>query len=268
MSIIKSQNTLSKRQDAQVLWHVLRKEHPRGTLLPTHQHQTGQLVYAVSGVMCVETLSAKWTIPSQRALWIPPRHAHSIRILTPTELRTVYFHPVLLRRAVGFARRAQVHAITVLPLVRELVLGLCNGIADIETQGLMARLLLRTLRTADELPIDLPMPSDPRLYRAASLCLSAPDRRSSPGPSLTDMADAAAMSERTFSRRFTAEVGLSFRSWRQRARIVESLDLLATGRSTTFVAHALGFASVAAYAAAFRKLLRCAPGEFRPKSIP
>jgi len=74
---------------------------------------------------------------------------------------------------------------------------------------------------------------------------------------------AVAKSGRTFTRHFTAQAGLSFRAWRQRARIVASLDLLASGRPVKGIAHTLQFESPAAYIASFRALLGCTPHAFR-----
>jgi len=259
MSTAERQNTSPKRQGTQAAWRVLAKHHPRGAVLPRHQHQTGQLVYAISGVMIVDTAASRWTIPPQRALWIPPQHAHSIRMLSPTELRTVYFQPAPLVSCQRFERQDRVHAIVVSPLIRELVLGLFATGADVQMHELMVQLLLHALHEAAPLPTDLPMPTDKGLRRAVTHLLEAPGK----GLSLADVADAAAMSERTFTRRFTADVGVSFRAWRQHMRIVASLDLLAAGRPIKFIAHAMGFSSAAAYAAAFRGLLDCTPNEFR-----
>jgi len=254
-----SQTPSPKRHAARPPWRVLAKHHPRGTVLPTHQHGTGQLVYALSGVMLVETQSSRWTIPPQRALWIPAGHPHSIRMLSSTELRAVYLAPALLARCRRFERQTREHAIAVSPLVRELVSGLLSGGADRAAHDLMVRLLLHTLHEAQPVPTDLPMPSDERLRRAVARLVAAPDRQFSLG----EMAAAAAMSQRTFTRQFTGEVGVSFRAWRQRARIIASLDLLATKRSVKSVSRAMGFASTAAYAAAFRAVLACTPDEFR-----
>lgn len=227
--------------------------------MPRHQHNTGQLVYAFSGVMLVQTRESRWTIPPQRALWIPPAQPHEIHMLSPTDLRTVYFAPALLAQCRRFERQDQEHAIVVSPLLRELVNGLFSDRGDAVAHDLMARLLLHTLREAQSLPTDLPMPRGEGLRRAVSRLLAAPGRQFS----LAEVASAAAMSQRTFTRNFTAEMGISFRAWRQRARIIASLDLLATGRPVKSVAHAVGFASAAAYAAAFRALLVCTPDEFR-----
>ena len=110
MSAPERQQTSPGRQDAG-LWATLAKTHAAGTLLPAHQHRSGQLVFATRGVMLVETPHARWTVPPQRALWVPPHHAHAIEILSATDLRTVYCQPALVAQCASFARRDEVHAV-------------------------------------------------------------------------------------------------------------------------------------------------------------
>lgn len=230
-----------------------------GSVLPRHQHQTGQLIYAVRGVMLVETHLARWTVPPQRALWVPPQHPHEVHILSNTEMRTVYCQPELITQCGTFVRQTEVHAVAASPLIRELVLGLFDEQFDHATRHLMVFLLLQTLRQTPSLPTHLPMPASEGLRCALTLLLETNDWQLSMG----QLASVATMSERTFSRRFSAEVGLSFRAWRQRARIISSLDLLATDRSIKVVAHLLQFESAAAYISSFRELLGCTPNTFR-----
>jgi AraC-like DNA-binding protein/quercetin dioxygenase-like cupin family protein len=253
------QKISSKRQVGKREWRVLAKQHARGTLLPAHQHRTGQLVYAVSGVMLVETSASHWTIPPQRALWIPPQQPHAIRMLSRTEMRTIYVQPSLIKQCKGFIRQDEVHAIVASPLVKELVLCLFDERHGRDTHQLMARLLLHTLCEAESLATELPMPTDERLRRAVTT-LIATNNWNLP---MQELASVAAMSERSFTRHFSAEVGLSFRVWKQRARIAASLDLLAAHRSIKHIAHAMGFANPAAYVASFRELLGCTPNVFR-----
>ncbi|WP_434562421.1 AraC family ligand binding domain-containing protein [Pseudomonas sp. R1-6] len=85
-------------------FRLLAKRHERGAVLPSHEHQTGQLVFALRGTMLVETQQSRWTVPPQRALWIPPHQPHAIQILSDVEMRTVYFHPALFTEVAGFAR--------------------------------------------------------------------------------------------------------------------------------------------------------------------
>jgi AraC-like DNA-binding protein len=252
------QETSPRRQEFGP-WATLARTHRAGAVLPRHQHRTGQLVFAISGVMLVETQSARWTIPPQRALWLPPQHPHEIHMLTATEMRTVYCQPGLIARCESFVRRDEVHAVAASALIRELVLGLFDDQFDDATRHLMVCLLLQTLQRTQSMPTHLPMPASPGLRRALALLLDT-HRWQLP---VHELAAVAMVSERTFTRRFTAEVGLNFRAWRQRARILSSLDLLTTGHSIKAIAHTLQFANSAAYVAAFRELMGCTPNTFR-----
>lgn len=254
-----SQNTSLKRHHEPAEFRLLAKRYERGAVLPSHEHQNGQLVFALSGTMLVETHLSRWTVPPQRALWIPPHQPHAIQILSDVEMRTVYFQPALLAQIAGFARCNEVHAVVASTLIKELVLGLFEQPREGEMRDLMVNLLLHALREAACLPTHLPMPTDGRL-RAALMELISGNQWHWP---ISEIAYRAAMSERTFTRRFTAEVGLNYRTWHQRARIVASLDLLASNRSVKSVAHTLQFASAAAYVAAFRKITGSTPRAFQ-----
>lgn len=258
MSEPESQPISPKRQDFG-LWATLEKTHRAGSHLARHQHRAGQLVYALSGVMLVETALARWTVPPQRALWLPPHHPHAIQLLSDTEMRTVYCQPTLIDQCESFARRDEVHAVVASPLIRELVLGLFEERFSHPTRALMVSLLLHTLQQTPSLSTHLPMPASEGLQRVARLLLQTHHWQLP----LHHLAGVATMSERSFTRRFTAEVGLSFRAWRQRARIISSLGLLGSGRPVKAIAQTLQFESAAAYVASFREVLGSTPSAFR-----
>ncbi|KQV92842.1 AraC family transcriptional regulator [Rhizobacter sp. Root1221] len=238
---------------------MLARQHRQGVVLPQHQHRTAQLVFALSGVMSVETDRGRWTVPPQRALWLPPDHPHTILMLSDTAMRTVYFDPSFVAGCAGFERRGEVHATVASPLVRELVLGLFEVGRTVPMQGLMAALLLHALRESACLPTQLPWPTTEPLRLAAKRVI---DQGLWSRP-MADLAATIALSERTFTRRFTAETGMNFRTWRQRARLIASLDLLASNHSIKAVAHRMKFDSAAAYATAFSVLFGCPPHAFR-----
>jgi AraC-like DNA-binding protein len=258
MSSIERQQISSNRQNYG-LWSTLAKTHLAGTRLPRHQHQTGQLLFATRGIMLVETPSVRWTLPPQRALWIPPGHPHAIHMLSDTVLRTVYCTQDLVDHCPGFDRQQAIHAVAATGLIRELILGLFNAAFDHATQYTMVRLLLLSLRHAQSIPTDVPMPSSDGLRRAVGAILE----RRQWQLSLHELAELALMSERTFSRRFADELGMTYRTWRQRARIVSSLDLLTDDVPIKVIAHRLQFASAAAYVATFHRLIGCTPTAFR-----
>ena len=53
---------------------------------------------------------------------------------------------------------------------------------------------------------------------------------------------------------------MSFGLWRQKARLLESVRLLAQGGSVTDAALDSGYSSVSAYIAAFKQTFGCTPG--------
>ena len=238
---------------------MLAKTHLAGSTLPPHQHSTGQMVFATQGVMLIKTALGRWTVPPQRALWIPPQEPHAIEMLTETHMRTVYFYPNFIAGCSAFTQHNEVHVVVASAMIKELVLGLFDTEHSDDMRALMAKLLLHALVETAYLPTYLPMPADEKIRNALSILMAKNDWQQS----LDEVSARSHMSSRTFTRRFTSEVGISFRDWRQRARLVKSLDLLALNQSTKAIAHIIGFASSAAYCAAFREIFDCTPSEFR-----
>ena len=68
------------------------------------------------------------------------------------------------------------------------------------------------------------------------------------------MAMVAGASIRTPAHLFRSETGLSFRQWRQQARLIEAMAALMTGAAPARVAALAGFRSQPAFGVAFRRL--------------
>ncbi|HHU6688956.1 TPA: AraC family transcriptional regulator [Klebsiella pneumoniae] len=213
------------RHDEATGWSSTAISYQRGEADPPHHHVEGQLLFATRGVMLVQTESDRWVIPPQRALWLPPLHIHSYHLLSQTDLRAIYFSSSLIAECTSFTKSQQVHVITAPPLT-----------------------------------MALPMPNDERLFSAARSLLVNQRWEAS----LSELAFMSAMSERTFSRLFMKDTGFSFRTWKQRARICASLDLLANGVPIKQVAYQLGFSCPAAFTAAFRCILGATPRDYVP----
>jgi transcriptional regulator GlxA family with amidase domain len=64
---------------------------------------------------------------------------------------------------------------------------------------------------------------------------------------VSDLASRAATSIRTISRMLPVETALTFKAWRQRARIILAIDQLSAGRAIPQVAVDVGFGSTAAF---------------------
>lgn len=248
------------RHDERVGWSGTAIRYQRGESDPSHHHLEGQLLFASRGVMLVETEGHRWVIPPQRALWLPPLQIHSYHLLSQTDLQSVYFSSSLIAECSNFTKSHDVHVITATPLVKELIQGLFSQEYNESSQRKMALLLLEILSEAAPLAAELPMPRDERLFYATQELLVSHRWDAA----MSDLAYIANMSERTFSRLFIKDTGFSFRTWKQRARICASLDLLANGIPVKQVAYQLGFSCPATFVAAFRAIVGKTPGHFLP----
>lgn len=246
------------RHDDSTGWSATAITYRRGEEDPLHYHLEGQLLYATSGVMLVETDSRRWVIPPQRALWLPPLMEHSYRLLSHTDLRAVYISTNLISASTNSAKNNRVHMIDAVPLIKELIAGLFTNDYNTLTKRKMALLLLEIIGEAPSVSAELPMPGDERLFRAVRELIISHRWEAS----LTEMAGIANISERSFTRLFLRDTGFSFRTWKQRARIYASLDLLSANVPVKQIAWQLGFSSPAAFSAAFRAIMGVTPGEF------
>ena len=147
-------------------------------------------------------------------------------------------------------------------LLRELILAVDEAPSDalsIEHNRLVARLILLELDKARRLRLRLPLPRDPRLQRLCATLLADPsDTRT-----LADWSRVAGASERTLSRLFAQEMGLSFLEWRRRMRFQNALEALSKGEPISRVAAENGYRSSSAFAAAFRRSMGFKPSQAR-----
>lgn len=233
------------------------EDYPAGLSTSWHAHPRGQLLYAVSGAMRIETAEAAYLVPPSMALFLPAGVLHAVRMDGPVAMRALF-----LREDAATRIGKQATVIAVPPLLREVILAACAEPLDWELGGRghhLAELALDEIGRAAAVSLRLPMPRDDRLRRAVALLLARPDG----ARSLEDLAAAAGASSRTLARLFRAETGLSFRQWRQQARMAEAMGALATGASPARAAFLAGYASQPAFGAAFRSLFGMTPGQAR-----
>ncbi len=220
-----------------------------------HFHSVNQLICPGRGVLAVSTPDGLWVVPPHRAVWLPAGVAHSHQAHGPSELRCLTFaagvNPLRLERPAVLA---------VTPLLREVIAALTGP--QPPTGGparALEQVALDQLQHAPALPLCLPTPSDPRLRDLADLLAADPaDPRT-----LAQLGTAVGAGERTLSRLFRRETGLSFPQWRAQLRLQHALKLLAEGRSVTSVAAAAGYRSPSAFIEAFRLAFGTTPGRYQ-----
>jgi AraC-like DNA-binding protein len=114
------------------------------------------------------------------------------------------------------------------------------------------------LRRTREEPTMLPTARDPRLAAACALAadLSAP-------VALADLARAVNAGERTLSRLFRREFGMTYPQWRTRLRVFESMILLAGGTSVTEAGLRCGWGTTSGFVETFHRTMGRTPGAYR-----
>jgi AraC-like DNA-binding protein len=218
-----------------------------GFHIAPHRHHWGQLIYAGSGVMRVRSGETLWLVPPARAVWAPAGVEHEIHGLGDFAMRTLYFPSAMVYRL-----PAACCAIDVPPLLRELVLAAVERcpIDETDAAGMrLAEVTIDRIAEAQTLPLQLPLPRDPRALRLAERLLAEP----ATADELPELARAAGASARTMQRLFLAESGLPFSQWRQRLRLLHGATLLGGGASVTAAGLEAGYAGTSAFIAAFRK---------------
>ncbi|MEW2292973.1 helix-turn-helix transcriptional regulator [Streptomyces sp. NPDC006743] len=236
-------------------------DYPHDHLLPFHEHRRAQVLYAATGVMEVETADGSWTVPTARAVLVPPRVRHQVT-MTGVSTRSLYIEP---GAAPWFPDRCRV--VEVSALLRALILDAVDmepRYAEHGRDATVIELILHELRTLAPLPLDVPLPADPGLRRLCEAFLRAPDIHDPPAR----WAAALNVSERTLGRLFRRGTGLGFAQWRQRACILRSVPALAAGTPVTRVAVSLGYENPAAFTTAFRGLLGRAPSAYLAQPPP
>jgi AraC-like DNA-binding protein len=143
------------------------------------------------------------------------------------------------------------------PLLRELIRAYTGAPHDDSAERRRLRdVLLDQLRASPQRPVHLPEPTDPRLVAVCAALHGDPaDPRT-----LAALGADAGVSERTLTRLFHSDLGMTFPQWRTQLRLYHALRMLADGSPVTAVAHRCGWSSTSAFIDVFRRAYGHTPG--------
>ncbi len=234
----------------------LARAYPRGLFVEPHEHAWGQLLYAVSGVMWVETPCEALVVPPQRAVWLPPGVPHGIRVVTELQMRNIYLRP-----SIAATLDTQVQVLEVGGLLRELILTLVDH--EQQRQGeyyqALAQLAVLELHKArrSAMRVPMPAPSDRRLMNLCQAVMAQP----SLAISFEQHAGAAGASVRTLARLFQASLGMGFAEWRRQVQLATAAAELIQGVPVSAIARTLGY-SPSSFTDMFKRALGVAPSHY------
>jgi len=229
---------------------------PNKVLGYRHSHPWVQFSYAISGVLEVLTAQGRFIAPPQRAVWIPAGVKHRVQCSAHTQIRSLYIDTHVLHDSPSSCQVVEVS-----PLLKELIRAFGELPVEYDEQsaeGRLADVLLDQLTHAPDRGLMLPLPADKRLQKIATQLQKHPEATDT----LKQWAQRLQVSEKTLSRLFIQQTGLTFRLWRQRLRLLSALPLLEQKQAVTEVALTCGYESTSAFIAAFGEHFGSTPGEF------
>jgi AraC-like DNA-binding protein len=206
--------------------------------------------------MRVETPSASWVVPPDRAVWIPAGFEHSIRMTGSVRMQTVYCRPDI---ADGIRPHCGVLHVT--PLLRELVLEVLRVgmlLNTVPEQWRFAGVIVDQIRRTREVPAHIKLPTDKRARAVAIKAQSDLSREIAIG----ELVGGCGASVRTIERLFVEETGLTLGRWLQRVRALHAIGMLAEGCSVVDAGQAVGYDSTSAFIAMFKRVLGTTPGTY------
>jgi len=228
---------------------------PEGRITPAHQHACGQLYGTEQGLLTAEFSQSQWVIPATHAVWVPAGCLHGMASHGAFHGWSLYLHQGLSSKL-----PTQPKTFLVSGLLRQALnrVKTWEAGAQNEAQQALTTVILHEIMLTMPAPFELPMPADARLLGIARKLLSDV----SYDQNVDQWAAGSGLSARTLIRLFPQQTGFTFTAWRQRARIMRAMELLAKGESVQNVALEVGYDNTSAFIAVFRKVLGTTPGSF------
>lgn len=223
--------------------------------VPVHSHRKCQLVLALHGAVTCNVAGHLWLVPPNCGVWIPSGVPHSNRA-TPNARLTYLFvdpdaHPL----------PGECCILSISPMIREMTHRLAEFDLPYPPGGHERRLVQVLLEELGQMPrqsFGLPVSDHPKIAQIVRGLVADPADRSTIG----DWADRLALSERSLTRLFLAETGLTFGRWRQQFHLQHALRELAAGASVQQVSLDLGYSSVTAFITMFKKAVGTSPSRY------
>ncbi|MFG2855465.1 AraC family transcriptional regulator [Streptomyces mirabilis] len=228
-----------------------------GAAIDAHRHDDHQIVYAGRGVLAVTTGAGTWIAPGTRAIWVPAGTVHAHQAHGELEL-----HLVGLPASDNPLGLDEPTVLSVGPLLRELILAYTHTPHDDSPErGRLRAVLLDQLRASPQQPLHLPTPTTLQLRAVCEILRTNPaDDRT-----LAALGRQVGASDRTLSRLFKADLGMTFPQWRTQLRLYHALVLLSENVPVTAVAHRCGWSSASAFIDVFRRTFGHTPGTHQPR---
>lgn len=236
-----------------LVWSGKRWEAPRNV------NSDSLLIYVTRGALHCEADDNIWIAPPNVILWLPSGIIHNAYAYGKYESYTVRVDP-----DVSLPNECCITSVT--PLLSSLLIRASifseNCTAD-SHEGRILDVIKGEIKLLSWENLRLPIPQNVRLQPITEALLSDPANKSSSA----DWATRFGLSERTMSRLFINDIGMSFGRWRQQLHVTLALQRLTSGSSVQTVAFELGYESASGFISMFKRILGKPPGQYLEERI-
>lgn len=215
-----------------------------------HFHDVHEIEYACRGTVEVQSQDGHYLLPPHQAAWIPAGLRHQTTLNARAQTLAVLFEPRLVPAAGD-----RIRIIAVSALLREMMLYSVRWPIARTESGAQSDSFYQVLghvvgeSLADERPLSLPVSTDPVVAAATDYTRAHLEHIT-----VNEVTRAVGVSERTLRRLFDTHLGMSWRSYLLRARVLRAMSLLTEpDRSILDVCIAVGFEDVSAFARSFAR---------------
>ncbi|PAJ75313.1 AraC family transcriptional regulator [Pseudoalteromonas sp. NBT06-2] len=226
------------------------------THIVSHSHPWSQLCYSCKGVTQTETKEGIFVLPPEQALWLPAKAEHQQRLKNSGSNRSLYIDPDWSEPLGN-----KVRSLTVDPLLKALILEIANWpeqYQQTEQTDRLVRVLIDRLAIAPSNELFMPTIKDNRLLPIIEVLNNEPANKLT----IEQWATKVGASSRTLNRLFNKSYGMGFSKWKQKIRILKSLELLNEAVPLQEIAYSLGYESSSAFLTCFKKQLGCSPKKY------
>lgn len=222
-----------------------------------HCHPWHQLLFPRQGMIRTKALNKQYFIPSNRAMLIPAKCIHESWSINSVQFIGIYFNS----EAIDISE-SDCQVIEVSPLFNQLIYQIYK-IASSTMQcsakeNRLVQVFYDQLEEQKKVILEVVLPEDRRLQTMANELLVNPACQLK----LTDWAKKINVSERTISRIFESQTGLTFRLWRQRVRMISALSMIEQKLPIQTVALNVGYDSASAFIHRFKKQFGQTPSQY------
>lgn len=230
--------------------------HSGGSVIAAHVHDHDQIVYVSAGLITVTTSTGVWSVTPDRAVLIPAGVWHEHRIFGNTRVHALELTDIATVER--YTDGPSVFAAN--GLVRALQIELTEARIPAALVSDAKALLVGLVAIAPRTGIRLPNPRDERLARVCAM-VEADLGQNMP---LSMLARSVNLSERSLSRLFRIDFGVTYPQWRSLVRVFHaSAALLEDDGSVTDIATRFGWATPSAFITTFTQLVGQTPTSYQ-----